>query len=132
MIPHTLRGFAVGNALVAAILLAFDQTIPMRYWALDVPLRATSLLLLVSVVVAVARPRWGETALRIAAIALLVFGVGFVTMTLLTLAFLTGIHGLFLRHCAESLLLVLGVCIPYFFAYPWVLLTRLRGQDGPA
>jgi hypothetical protein len=132
MTPKIRRAFTFGHALVAAILFAFDFTIPMHHWALDAPLTATALLLAFSVAVALVKPTWAPQALRIAAVALIVFGMGFVTATVLTLAFLGGIHGVFLRHFVGPLTLSLGVSVPYLFVYPLVLLTWVPRQDGKA
>jgi hypothetical protein len=123
------RVFAIGNAIIAVLLVAGGVALPLRHWTLYVPLGALALVVATSAVLALAETRWADRGLRVAALALLSFGLLIATAAGLTVAFLSGIHGQFLRHGMPLMLLTVAILVPYVFVYPVVLLAWLSPRD---
>jgi uncharacterized membrane protein YjjB (DUF3815 family) len=123
--------FAGGNALVATLLLSIVLTLAMRQWLIDVLVSLTALVLYLSALKAALNPAAARRWLRLGATTLLVVGVTFITLAILTFAFLTGVHGQLLRHGTETLLLIVGASVPYLLVYP-VIQLFWTAQEGEA
>lgn len=129
MTNQARRVFAVGNALVALLMLALGAAIPIVHWTISLTLTAVVVSVGSSSVLVLVRPRWAERSLRVAAYVLLGLGVLAATAIVLTVAFLAGVHGQFLRHGIAQLLFCFAVVMPYLFIYPGVLLSLLARDD---
>ena len=124
--------FIAGNAVIAALILALDLTLTLRQWVLDVPIAVGALLLFIGAIKALLQPADARRWLRIGAWILLILGVAFTSMSILTVAFLSGVHGQLLRHGVDTLLLLLVASLPYLLVYPLVLLTWTASKDTAA
>lgn len=126
MSDNARRSFAVGNLFIATILAIFELTLPLRQWIVDVPIALVVLTLVASAIAALLKPQTSEAWLRAAAMALLAFGLLFLAMAVLTLAFLAGIHGVLLGRDLRTVCLVLAVGGPYVLGYPLLVLNWPR------
>lgn len=124
--------FIAGNAVIAALILALDLTLTLRQWVLDVPVALGALVLFISALKALLQPTDAQRWLRIGAFVLLTLGIAFTSASLLTLAFLSGVHGQLLRHGVDTLLFLLVASLPYLLVYPLVLLTWTASKDAAA
>ncbi len=124
-------GFGIGNLLAAALLAAGISALPVRFWAVDGPLAAVALALAASSVVMFTNVSWASVALRGAAFALLALGLVLVTLTVLTLVYLAGVHGRWLGGSGQVTELALALVVPYTLVYPVVeLLCVPAGEPG--
>jgi hypothetical protein len=121
--------FGVLNAVAAVVLLvgAFLVVTP-RFWALDLPLTAIALLELVSAVGLLFGLPWALRALLVSAWVSFVLGLIVVSLIVLSMAFLRGIHGdLGLAALAVSGLIV-ALLVPYVLVLPALELLWLKKQ----
>lgn len=122
--------FCAGNGVIGALILLLDLSLTLRQWALDVPVITAALLLLTTTAKALLQPANALRWLRIGAWTLLTLGVTFTSASVLSLAFLSGVHGQLLRHGIETLLLLLATSVPYVLVYPLVLLAWTAHRDA--
>lgn len=125
-------GFAIGNLVPALVLGLGCYALPLRWWGMDVPVAVVVLGVLVSSGVALQNPRFGVRALRIAALALLVLGLGLVAAFALCVAFLSGIHGPFGGFGSLLMGLVVMLLTPYAVVYPAIQLWWLGRLERPS
>ncbi len=121
--------FGVLNALSALVLLVgvFGVVQP-RFWALDVPAAIIALVELVSALALLARLPWALRALTVAAWVGLVLGLTIVSLIVITISFLRGIHGDYgLAALAVSVLIIL-LLVPYTVVLPVLQLLWLKRQ----
>ena len=122
--------FGVLNALSALVLLVgvFGVVQP-RFWALDVPLTLIALVELVSAVALLAKLPWALRALTVAA--WLSFGLGLlvVSLILLTIVFLRGIHGDYGLAALAVSSLIVALLVPYTVVLPALELLWLKRQS---
>jgi len=118
--------FGVLNALSAAVLLVgvFGVVQP-RFWALDVPAAIIALVELVSALGLLAKLPWAERALSVAAWVTFVLGALIVSLILLTIVFLRGIHGDFGLAALAVSSLIIALLVPYTVVLPAVELLWL-------
>ena len=121
--------FGVLNALSALVLLVgLFAVVQPRFWALDVPLSLIALSLLVSAVGLLAKLPWAMRALSVAA--WLSFGLGLlvVSLILLTVVFLRGIHGDYGVAALAVSGLIVALLVPYTVVLPALELLWLKRQ----
>jgi hypothetical protein len=124
--------FALGN-LVPALLLAVGlYALPVRWWPADVVVGAAVLALPVTSAIVFGRPALSRQALRVGGSVLLVVGLAIVAAALLSIAFLSGIHGDFGQGGVTLMALIGFLVLPYVIVYPVFELWWLdrRGQQG--
>jgi len=123
--------FGVLNALSALVLLVgvFGVVQP-RFWALDVPLTAIALVLLVSAVGLLAKLPWALRALTVAAWVSFALGLLVVSLILLTMVFLRGIHGDFGVAALAVSSLIVALLVPYTVVLPALELLWLKRQSA--
>ena len=121
--------FGVLNALSALVLLVgvFGVVQP-RFWALDVPLSLIALVELVSAVGLLAKLPWALRALTVAAWVSFVLGLLVVSLILLTIVFLRGIHGDYGVAALAVSALIVALLVPYVAVLPAVELLWLKRQ----
>jgi len=121
--------FGVLNALSALVLLVgvFGVVEP-RFWALDVPLSLIALVELVSAVGLLAKLPWALRALTVAAWVSFVLGLLVVSLILLTIVFLRGIHGDYGVAALAVSGLIVALLVPYVAVLPAVELLWLKRQ----
>lgn len=120
---------ALLNLVPAVVLAGGCYLLPLRWWAMDLPVGLVVSLLLVTSAVALAKPALALRSLRVAGIALLVLGATLLAGFVLCLAFLSGIHGAFGNLGAVLMTLVLLLIAPYAVVYPiceLLIVHRLR------
>lgn len=132
MTKQARYAFIAGHAVIAALILALDLALTLRQWLLDVPIALGALLLFISAIKALLQPVDAQRWLRIGGWTLLTLGVAFTSMSLLTFAFLSGVHGQLLRHGVDTLLFLLLASLPYLLVYPLVLLTWTASKEPAA
>jgi len=122
--------FGVLNALSALVLLigVFGVVQP-RFWGLDVPLTLIALVELVSAVALVAKLPWALRALTIAAWVSFGLGVLVVSLILLTIVFLRGIHGDYGVAALAVSSLIVALLVPYTVVLPALELLWLKRQS---
>jgi len=127
--------FGVLNALSASVLLVgvFGVVQP-RFWALDAPAAIIALVELVSAVGLLAKLPWAERALSIAAWVTFVLGMLIVSLVLLTITFLRGIHGDYGLAALAVSSLIIALLVPYTVVLPaleLLWLKRRRAEPRP-
>ncbi|HEY3253276.1 MAG TPA: hypothetical protein VGJ91_04985 [Polyangiaceae bacterium] len=127
--------FGVLNGLSAVVLLAgvFGVVQP-RYWALDLPAAIIALVQLVSAVGLLARLPWAQRALTIAAWVSFVLGLSIVSLIVITIAFLRGIHGDYGLGALIVSGLIVALLVPYTVVLPaleLLWLKRQRAESSP-
>ncbi len=121
--------FGVLNALSALVLLVgVYGVVEPRFWALDLPLSCIALVDLVSAVGLLAKLPWALRALTVAAWVSFVFGLLVVSLILLTLVFLRGIHGDYGVAALAVSLLIVALLVPYTLVLPALELLWLKRQ----
>ena len=126
--------FALGN-LVPAILLGVGlYALPVRWWPADVVLGAAVITLPVTSAFVFRRPVQSVQALRVGASVLLAVGLALVGAALLSVAFLSGIHGDFGQGGMLLMALIAFLVLPYVIVYPlfelwWVGARRETAAD---
>jgi hypothetical protein len=121
--------FGALNALSALVLLiGLFGVVQPRFWALDVPLTLIALVELVSAVALLANLPWALRALTVAAWASFVLGLLVVSMILLTIVFLRGIHGDYGVAALAVSALIVALLVPYTLVLPALELLWLKRQ----
>lgn len=121
--------FGVLNALSALVLLVgLFAVVQPRFWALDVPLGLIALVFLVSAVGLLAKLPWALRALSVAAWVSFVLGMLVVSLILLTIVFLRGIHGDYGVAALAVSGLILALLVPYTVVLPALELLWLKRQ----
>ena len=121
--------FGILNALSALVLLVgLFGVVQPRFWALDVPLATIALLQLSSAVGLLAKLPWALRALAISAWASFGLGLLVVSLILLTMVFLRGIHGDFGVAALAVSSLIVALLVPYILVLPTVELLWLKRQ----
>jgi hypothetical protein len=118
-------GFALGNALPAAVLSLGLFALPVRWLPADIVVGASILAVLGTSAVVLSRPAHSRSALRIGAQVLLGIGLVIIAAAVLSLAFLAGIHGDFGRGGVTLMVLVSFLVLPYAVVYPVIQLLWL-------
>jgi cellulose synthase/poly-beta-1,6-N-acetylglucosamine synthase-like glycosyltransferase len=121
--------FAVLNLVSALVLLlgVFGVVEP-RFWALDVPAAIIALALLVSAVGLVGRLPWALRALEVAAWVSFVLGLTIVSLIVITIVFLRGIHGDYGYGALLVSGLIVALLVPYTVVLPALELLWLKRQ----
>ncbi len=121
--------FGVLNALSALVLLVgvFGVVEP-RFWALDVPAAIIALVELVSAVGLLARLPWALRALTVSAWVSFVLGLTIVSLILITIVFLRGIHGDYGLAALAVSGLIIALLVPYTVLLPALELLWLKRQ----
>jgi hypothetical protein len=125
-------GFGVGNLVAAALLVAAWSALPVRHLAIDGGLVAVAVLLALSSLPLFANAAWAVRALRLAAYILLTLGLGALGLGLLTIAFLSGVHGRWLDGGMLITVQWLALLVPYTVVYPVVQLLWSQRAQGEA
>lgn len=123
--------FALGNLVPALVLGVGLFALPTRWWPADLVVGGSVLGVLVTSVLVFALPAFGRTALRVGAGVLLGVGLLLIGAALLSLAFLSGIHGDFGQGGVALMVLVTFLVLPYAVVYP-VLELRFVGPRARA
>ncbi|MEI9936724.1 MAG: hypothetical protein WDO69_05825 [Pseudomonadota bacterium] len=121
--------FGVLNALSALVLLVgvFGVVQP-RFWALDVPAAIIALVELVSAVGLLARLPWALRALTVAAWVTFGLGLTIVSLIVITIVFLRGIHGDYGLAALAVSGLIVALLVPYTVVLPALELLWLKRQ----
>ncbi len=121
--------FGVLNALSALVLLVgvFGVVEP-RFWALDVPAAIIALVELVSAMGLLARLPWALRALTVSAWVSFVLGLTIVSLILITIVFLRGIHGDYGLAALAVSGLIIALLVPYTVLLPALELLWLKRQ----
>jgi hypothetical protein len=122
--------FGVLNAVAALVLLVgLFLVVTPRFWVLDVPLTAIALLDLVSGAALLLRLPWARRVLRVAAWVSLVLGLISVSLIVLSMAFLRGIHGDAGVAALAVSGLIVALLVPYIVLLPALELLWLKRQS---
>jgi len=121
--------FGILNALSALVLLVgvFGVVQP-RFWALDVPAATIALVELLSALGLLARLPWALRALTVSAWVSFVLGLTLVTLIVITIVFLRGIHGDYGIAALAVSSLIVALLVPYTVLLPALELLWLRRQ----
>ena len=121
--------FGVLNVLSALVLLVgvFGVVQP-RFWALDLPAAIIALVDLVSALGLLARLPWALRALEVSAWVSFVLGLTLVTLIVITIVFLRGIHGDYGIAALAVSSLIVALLVPYTVLLPALELLWLRRQ----
>jgi len=121
--------FGVLNAVSALVLLAgvFGVVQP-RFWALDVPAAIIALVELVSAVGLLGRLPWALRALTVSAWVSFVLGLTIVSLIVITITFVRGIHGDFGVGALIVSSLIVALLVPYTVVLPALELLWLKRQ----
>ncbi len=117
--------FALGNGLPVAVLGLGLFALPVRWLPADLVVGASILAVLVTSAVVLSRPAQSRSALRIGAQVLLGIGLLIIAAAVLSLAFLSGIHGDFGRGGVTLMVLISFLVLPYALVYPGIQLLWL-------
>jgi hypothetical protein len=121
--------FAIGNALLAALVLGgVFGGLGVRWWIVDVPSIAVSVLLLGSAFGLAGATRWALPALRACAVVELALGLMTLAGLVVSVVYLTSVHGEIGRSGTVTLLLGVTLLLPYLVVYPSVQLLWLHRQ----
>jgi hypothetical protein len=110
--------FALGNLVPALLLGVGLYALPVRWWPADVVLGAAVVALPASSAVVFGRPGSSLAALRVGGSVLLAVGLALVGAALLSVAFLSGIHGDFGAGGVVLMSLIAFMVLPYVIVYP--------------
>lgn len=119
--------FALGNLVPATVLAVGLYALPVRWWPADVVLGAAVLALPATSALVFGRPALSRQALRVGGSVLLVVGLTIVAAALLSIAFLSGIHGDFGQGGVTLMALIAFLVLPYVIVYPLFELWWLGG-----
>ena len=123
--------FGVLNATAAAVLLiGVFVVVQPRFWALDLPLAAIAVVELVSAVALLAKLRWAQQALALAAWVSFVLGLLVVSLIVLSMVYLRGIHGDYGTAALAVSGLIVALLIPYVVVLPALELLWLKRQTS--
>lgn len=115
-----------GNLLIAAMVAAAELAIPTRSLWLDAPAALLMAALLASCVAVIMREARAVLVIRVSALLLLAFGLFAITGLSLSVAFLFGVHGHFVRDGVPLTMIGYGLVIPYTLAYPLLVLAHTK------
>ena len=110
--------FALGNLVPAIVLAVGLYALPVRWWPADVVVGAAVLALPVTSAIVFGRPALSRRALRVGGSVLLAVGLAIVAAALLSIAFLSGIHGDFGQGGVTLMALIGFLVLPYVIVYP--------------
>jgi hypothetical protein len=110
--------FALGNLVPASLLAVGLAALPVRWWPVDLVLGAAVLALPTTSAIVFWRPALARPALRVGGSVLLAVGLALVAAALLSVAFLSGIHGDFGRGGVTLMALIGFMVLPYVVGYP--------------
>jgi hypothetical protein len=110
--------FALGNLVPAIVLGVGLYALPVRWWPTDVVLGAAVIALPATSAVVFGRPARSMLALRVGASVLLAVGLALIGAALLSVAFLSGIHGDFGQGGMLLMALIAFLVLPYVIVYP--------------
>jgi len=121
--------FGVLNAVSALVLLVgvFGVVQP-RFWVLDVPAAIIAFVSLVSAVGLLARLPWALRALTVSAWVSFVLGLTIVSLIVITIVFLRGIHGDYGVAALAVSGLIVALLVPYTVVLPALELLWLKRQ----
>jgi len=122
--------FGILNALTALVLIVGLFVVQPRFWVLDAPLSAIALVELVSAVGLLAKTPWALRALTIAAWVTFGLGLLVVSLIILTMVFLRGIHGDFGAAALAVSGLIVALLVPYTVVLPALQLLWLKRQPA--
>jgi len=122
--------FGVLNAVSALVLLVgvFGVVQP-RFWVLDVPAAIIAFVSLVSAVGLLARLPWALRALTVSAWVSFVLGLTIVSLIVITIVFLRGIHGDYGVAALAVSGLIVALLVPYTVVLPALELLWLKRQS---
>jgi hypothetical protein len=106
--------------------------LPVRYLIADTLVVLTVLVVLGASGWALFRPDRAFSALRIAALALLAFGLLVIALAALGVSYLYGVQGDFGRGGVVIMMLIMLLALPYLVAYPVIQLLWLGRQKPRA
>jgi hypothetical protein len=110
--------FAVGNLVPAIVLGVGLYALPVRWWPADIVIGSAVIAVPVTSAVAFGRPLASRKALRVGAGVLLAIGFVLLAAALLSVAFLSGIHGDFGQGGMTLMALIAFLVLPYAIVYP--------------
>ena len=123
--------FGVSNAVAAVVLgVGVFVVVQPRFWALDVPAAAIGLVQLVSAVGLLAKLPWVMRALQVAAWVSFVLGLLTVSLIVLSMVFLRGIHGDYGVAALAVSGLIIALLVPYVVVLPALELLWLKRQSA--
>ena len=123
--------FGVSNAVAAVVLgVGVFVVVQPRFWALDVPAAAIATVQLVSAVGLLAKLPWAMRALRVAAWISFVLGLLIVSLIVLSMLFLRGIHGDYGVAALAVSGLIVALLVPYVVVLPALELLWLGRQSA--
>ena len=122
--------FALGNLVPATVLAVGLYALPVRWWPADVVLGAAVLALAATTAIVFGRPALSRQALRVGGSVLLLVGLTIVAAALLSIAFLSGIHGDFGQGGVTLMALIAFLVLPYVIVYPLFELWWLGGPGN--
>lgn len=115
--------FVAGNLLTAGLLATVLSVLPVRHALFDTVLAVLALALGASAIAMLANLAWSTRALRYSAGLLLGVGLLASGIAVLTLAFLSGVHGRWLDGGFPLTVVALGLIVPHLVVYPLVQLA---------
>lgn len=127
---HLRLGFGLTNLFTAAVLGGAVLALPMRIKLIDVPSLLIAVLLFASGVSLLANLRWALRLFTIATWALLAVGLLLIAIAVLTIAFLSGVHGHWVDAGLPATGLAIALLVPYTLLYPVVSLLWIYRQRG--
>lgn len=130
--PRVQVAFGVWNALSAVVLWVGDFVVQPRFWALDVPLGLIALVQLASAVALLAKLPWALRALAIAAWVSFALGLLVLSLVVLSMVFLRGIHGDYGVAGLAVSGLIIALLVPYVVLMPALQLLWLNAQRAEA
>ena len=121
--------FGLLNVVSALVLLVgvFGVVEP-RFWALDVPAAIIALVELVSAVGLLARLPWAMRALAVSAWVSFALGLTILSLVVITIVFLRGIHGDYGLAALAVSGLIIALLVPYTVLLPALELLWLKRQ----
>ena len=128
--------FGLGNVLTAILLLCLVfPGLKTRWWVVDVPSVALSLLLVISGMGLIRSTGWRLILLRISAVVCLVIGLAAIAALGVTAAYLSGVHGSLGQSGALLMVLLIALFVPYLVIYPslqllWAYKTSRKGAKA--
>jgi hypothetical protein len=119
--------FALGNLVPATVLGVGLYALPVRWWPADIVLGTAVLALPATSALVFGRPALSLRALRVGASVLLAVGLALIAAALLSVAFLSGIHGDFGQGGMTLMALIAFLVLPYVIVYPVLELLWVDG-----
>ena len=116
---------AVNLASAVLVYLGVFEGLPARWWPIDTAAAIVFVALVAGAVGLFGDARWGRWAARIASLVALAAGLVLVSMTAVTVSYLSGIYGPVGRGGALILGLVAAMALPYLVVLPAAQLVWL-------